>query len=91
MFSGVISLVLRDADMDSESVSLIWLCASDGQKTSDDVMTIKFYTSFEFLRKMISQVQFEFECIVFIQYISFQYDWTLPVRVRPFVSLIKSR
>ena len=31
MFSNVISLVIRDSDIDSENVSLIWLSISDGQ------------------------------------------------------------
>ena len=33
MFSDVISLVLKDSDMDSENVSLIRRSVPDGQKT----------------------------------------------------------
>ena len=34
IISNVISLVLKDGDMDSENLSLIWRSVSDGQKTS---------------------------------------------------------
>ena len=32
----------------------------------EDIMTIKFYTRFEFSQKIFSPVQFEIECIVSI-------------------------